>query len=73
MPAFAEGGEREGDFMKKLTRKLTLSRETLRTLGPPTLTQAVAGHDTTKTTETLLLTCPTNCDITMGCELTNPC
>jgi hypothetical protein len=50
--------------MKKIAKKLTLSRETLRALESPALAQVIAGNEVTKT---LILTCPTNCDITMGC------
>ncbi len=54
--------------MKKMTKRLALSRETLRTLESSVLGQAAAGHETTKTAETKVPTiCPTNCDLTMGC------
>ncbi len=54
--------------MKKMTKRLALSRETLRTLEGSALGQVAAGHETTKTAETIVPTiCPTNCDLTMGC------
>ena len=48
--------------MKKSARKLHLSRETLRGLESPVLGTVAGGA------ESLGLTCPTNCDITMGCS-----
>ena len=48
--------------MKKSPRKLHLSRETLQGLENPTLAPVVGGQ------ESIPLTCPTNCDITMGCS-----
>lgn len=54
--------------MKKMTKRLALYRETLRMLESSALRQAVAGHETTKTAETIVPTiCPTNCDLTWGC------
>jgi hypothetical protein len=50
--------------MKKSPRQLHLSRETLRDLESPTLGPVVGAA------ESLGLTCPTNCDITMGCSNT---
>lgn len=52
--------------MKKSPRKLHLSRETLRGLESPALGQ-VGGR---AEIGSLPLTCPTNCDITMGCSNT---
>lgn len=56
--------------MKKTAKKLRLSRESLRILENRLLGQVAVGNDTTKT---LILTCPTNCDITMGCQITEGC
>lgn len=53
--------------MKKSPRKLHLSRETLRSLGSPSLSPVVGGIEAIGS---LPLTCPTNCDITMGCSNT---
>jgi len=52
--------------MKKSPRKLHLSRETLRGLESPDLAQIGGGWEI----GSLPLTCPTNCDITMGCSNT---
>jgi hypothetical protein len=51
--------------MKKTLRKLTLSRETLRSLETPDLHQAGAGPGGPKTFQTQ--TCDTNCDCTLSC------
>ena len=56
--------------MKKTTKKLTLSRETLKTLESPDLGLVFAGHEIGKT---LIPSCNTYCDITMGCDLTQGC
>jgi hypothetical protein len=53
--------------MKKVTKKLALSRETLGTLdSPATLRQAAAGQDTTTVIATRYPSCG-YCDLTMGC------
>jgi hypothetical protein len=52
--------------MKKMTKKLALSRETLRTLETSALGQIAAG-DTTTVIATRYPSCNTYCDITMGC------
>jgi hypothetical protein len=55
--------------MKKRTKKLTLSRETLKTLESPDLGLVFAGE----AIGTLLPSCNTYCDITMGCDITQGC
>ena len=54
--------------MKKRTKKLTLSRETLKTLENPDLGLVFAGD----AIGSLLPSC-TYCDITMGCDITQGC
>lgn len=56
--------------MKKSLRKLNLSRETLRALEEPALRHAVGQADPIGT---LIPSCDGACDITMGCDITNPC
>lgn len=56
--------------MKKSLRKLNLSRETLRALEEPALRRAVGQADPIGT---LIPSCDGACDITMGCDITNPC
>lgn len=55
---------------KKSPRKLDLSRETLRTLEDPALWRAAGQADPIGT---LVPSCNGYCDITMGCDITNPC